>query len=198
MACLSRRMVGPAAPLATTTRVGRLHDPDVGGPHGAHGTDHVGHVLVVEDRQPGHAALDQLLGDQVGLLQAELGAAAGGVVDLGDEHRVLRRTPVDRLARQRPQRRQLGAALDRLGVGLLRVLVIASARREREAQRERRDARRGVEWTVGAIRGRPWNVWACRQHDKAGPAFFAGPARVEAYFTLVRSSRRRRRRGSGR
>ena len=100
--------------------MGRLDDADVRGAHGTHGTRDLGKVLVEEHGKTGHAALDQLLGDEVRLLEAELRLAAVGVVDLGDQDRVFRRLAVHRLTGERPQRCELGPARHRLGVGLLR------------------------------------------------------------------------------
>ena len=103
--------------------LGRLHDADVGRPHRPHGADELRDLLVEEHREPGRATLDELLGDQVGLAQAELRAAAVGVVDLHDHHRVLGGRALGGQTGQRPlpgDREALGRLLRlRLLVGLV-------------------------------------------------------------------------------
>ena len=51
----------------------------------------VGDVGVEERRQPGAAALDELLDHEVGGVEALLRGARGAVVDLDDHHRVVLR-----------------------------------------------------------------------------------------------------------
>ncbi len=68
--------------------VDRRDDADVAGAHGAHRAGLLGQVGVVERREAGHAALDQLLDHEVGRAEPDLGRAGRRVVHLEHQHRV--------------------------------------------------------------------------------------------------------------
>ena len=160
-AALSRCTVGgraaaghqgrPSAACTMPMSVARIErtGPDVAGDAGRRTTG-----------QPGDAALDELLGDHVGLAEADLRAAAAGVVDLHDHRpgasgsrpwRAARSaaTPLDREA--------LGGLLGvRLVVGGLVVVVVAapgdaSAATRASAERRRRGSVRATGITTECI-----------------------------------------------
>ena len=158
-----------------------------------------GILLVVEHREPGRAALDELLGDQVGLAQPELRRAARGVVDLHDHHRV-RRAPSP--ARAAPVSGHSPATVSPLAISLavgravaVRVLgswlqpdsASAAVRPRATGRADRRERRRtrANASTWGELRshalsvaprsgrpGRPAPARACRAQSLAPPSTY--------------------------